>query len=66
MALHNNSIDGIVREIAQMKDRLIELETSIHITLNFQADKITELESLVNPFSSEGTAICNINVENDI
>ena len=50
--------------IDDIKFQLKELEMTVHKTLAFQSDKISELESLANPFTAEGQAICNTRREN--
>lgn len=50
--------------IDDIKYQLQELEMTVHHTLAFQSDKIAELESLANPFTDEGQAICNTRREN--
>jgi hypothetical protein len=60
----NTSVAQMLCMIDDIKYQLQELEMTVHNTLAFQSDKISELESLANPFTDEGQAICNTRREN--
>lgn len=63
MTYCNTSVTEIISTIDRIKNQLQELEMTVNNTLIFQSDKIIDLESLIDPFSSDGQAICNIGRE---
>ena len=63
MTYSNTSVAKIIDRIDWIKNHLQELEMTVSNTLIFQSDKIIDLESLIDPFSSNGQAICNVGRE---
>jgi hypothetical protein len=53
------STEMLAQRVQALKRELNDLETLIHQVIISQADQIKELESLVNPYSDSGTAVCN-------
>lgn len=63
MTYCNTSVAEIIHTIDRIKNQQQELEVIVSNTLIFQSDKIIDLESLIDPFSSNGEAICNVGME---
>jgi hypothetical protein len=53
------SLDEIFEQVEILKHDLKKLEDLIHQVVVSQADKIEELENLVDPCCNAGYAICN-------
>lgn len=60
------SQDSLRLQLTQVKKRIRELcnvvqqiEEKVDSTIDYQANKIIELESYVDPYSNDGEAICN-------
>jgi hypothetical protein len=53
------SIEMLAQRVKVLKKELNDLESEIHRVIGSQANQIRELESLVNPYSDSGTAVCN-------
>ncbi len=60
---HSKDISPFKLELVQFKQRFLteleSLERRINSQICYQADRITELESYVAPYSNDGEAICN-------
>ena len=52
-------INEIILRLSSLKAEVSELDAVISGVVLSQAEKISELESWVDPFSSGGDAICN-------
>jgi tetrahydromethanopterin S-methyltransferase subunit B len=53
------SLDEIFEQVEILKHDLKKLEDLIHQVVVSQADKIEELENLVDPYCNSGNSICN-------
>ena len=47
------------QQAQEFQEQLDAVEAEVRIVINIQADKIAELECLSNPYSQDGTPICN-------
>jgi hypothetical protein len=65
MNYHSDPIPAILADINGIEVRVNELKMTIYDLLIPQADKISELENTVNPYSTSGEAICNYPIEKD-
>jgi hypothetical protein len=65
MNLSPDPVPSILASISNLKADLYAIEIAVHGYLIPQADRISELENLVNPYSSSGQAICNYYKEDD-
>jgi hypothetical protein len=65
MNYHPDLIPAILASINSIEVRVDELKMTIYDLLIPQADKISELENMVNPYSTSGKAICNYPIEED-
>lgn len=55
----------LLTSITDLEDRLHELKMAVYNVLIPQADRIAELESMADPYSRSGNAICNYYAEED-
>lgn len=55
--------ETLIQELKYLKLRIKELEHQIYFAIDDRDNKIGELESLVNPYSDSGEAICNYDVD---
>lgn len=53
------TLDEIILRLSYLKAEVSELDAVISSVVLRQAEKISELESWIDPFSSSGDAICN-------
>lgn len=56
-------IETLIQEIEYLKTRIKKLEHEIYFAIDDRDNRIIELESLVNPYSDSGDAICNYDVK---
>ncbi|MEW6496223.1 MAG: hypothetical protein AB1589_27435 [Cyanobacteriota bacterium] len=50
----------IIQLLQEFQEQLDAVEAEVRIVTTSQADRIAELECLSNPYSQEGTPICNL------
>jgi hypothetical protein len=65
MNYHPDPIPAILASIDSIEVRVGELKMTIYDLLIPQTDKISELENMVNPYSTSGEAICNYPIDED-
>jgi hypothetical protein len=58
-------VPHILDSITDLEARLHELRMTVHNLLIPQADRISELESMADPYSRSGQAICNYYAEEE-
>jgi hypothetical protein len=58
-------VHKVLAKITSLEASLDELKTTVHNVLIPQADRIFELESMANPYSTSGQAICDSYGEDD-
>ncbi len=65
VVMHHQSdpVHTVLAKIANLEASLDELKATVHNVLIPQADRIFELESMANPYSASGQAICDFYVE---
>lgn len=65
MSNHSRWIDieTLIQEIEFLKTKIKELEHQIYFAIDDRDNRIIELESLANPYSDSGEAICNCDVD---
>lgn len=56
-------IETLIQEIEFLKARIRQLEHQIYFAIDDRDNRIIELESLANPYSNCGEAICNYPVD---
>lgn len=52
--------NAIIQLLQEFQEQLDALEAEARIVATNQADRIAELECLSNPYSQDGTLICNL------
>ena len=57
--LSPSPVDEIIQRLSSLKAEVGELDAIISSVVLRQAEKISEIESWVDPFSNGGDAICN-------
>jgi hypothetical protein len=65
MSQYPDPMIAVLDSITSIEARVQELKMTVHELLIPQSDRILELESMVNPFSDSGEAICNWSMEDD-
>jgi hypothetical protein len=65
MSQYPDPIVAVLDSITSIEACVQELKMTVHELLIPQADRISELENMVNPFSDSGEAICNWSMEDD-
>jgi hypothetical protein len=65
MSYRPDPVPSILASITNLKAELHAIEMTVHNHLIPQADRISELENLTNPYSGSGQAICNHYEEDD-
>jgi hypothetical protein len=57
--MNHETIATVFARIESIEISLRDLKSSLSSFINYQSDRIGELESRVDPYSTSGQAICN-------
>jgi len=55
--------ETLIQEVEYLKEKIKDIEHQIYFAIDKFDNRIIELESLANPYSDSGEAICNYDVD---
>jgi hypothetical protein len=57
------NFETLLEEIKAIKTKINKLENLVYLVIDDRDNKIKELESMANPYSDNGSPICNSGME---